>query len=200
MAAPLDYDTTYYFYIGTGVTDVLGNHFAGNTWSQSERDQHKFTTIPGMTVQVSAEKTDAVKDDSYMNGWRYRYEMTLNTTETKLQVQFPNGWQKSGGGDSIATDGNMKMLIDESNGGQISGVGWNELLIKNGDSDDDGDIHAYDLSTTWAEQVPLKANISGLDSNPNLAGRQIVFYVFTKIPEATLDGIYSASYGIQTGN
>ncbi|MEK7067916.1 MAG: hypothetical protein AAB956_02870, partial [Patescibacteria group bacterium] len=166
-----------------------------DSWQLANKAEHEFTTIPGMTVQVYAEKTDGSADNTYTNGWRYRYEMTLNTTETKLQVQFPTGWQKSGGGGSIATDGNMRMLIDESTGGQITGL-WDDTLITNGS----GNVKSYALNTTYAGQNPLQSAIDALDSNGTLTGRQIIFYVFTKIPVGTTGGIYTADYGIQTGN
>jgi len=145
-------------------------------------------------VQVYAEKTDASIDNTYLNGWRYRYEMTLNTTETKLQVQFPTGWTSTT--DNIPTADNMRMLVNEGTVGQITGL-WSEGLITGGDG---VNIKSYALNTTYAGQLPLTANIGVLDSNPTLAGRQIVFYVFTKIPLLTDPGIYTADYGIQTGN
>ena len=192
----LSYGQQYYIYVVSTLKDLVGNQF-GSSWQNTGDDesQHEFTTIQGMTVNVYAEKTTAVKDDTYVNGWIYRYEMTLNTAETKLQAQFPTGWTSATGG-SIATDGNMRMLIDEGTGGQITGL-WDEAFITNGDGNT---IKSYALNTTYAGQNPLQATIGALDNNTGVAGRQIIFYVFTKIPALTANGIYTASYGIQTGN
>jgi len=173
--------------------DLVDNEF-GSSWQSANEAEHEFTTIQGMTVQVYAEKTTAVKDNTYVNGWMYRYEITLNTAETKLQVQFPTGWTSASS--TIPTADNMRMLINEGTGGLISGL-WDETYITNGDG---GNVKSYALNTTYAGQVPLQATIGALDSNSGIAGRQIIFYVFTKIPTDTLNGIYTASYGIQTGN
>jgi len=41
----LDYETKYYFFIGTGVEDSAGNKFVGDTWYSDQKDAHEFTTI-----------------------------------------------------------------------------------------------------------------------------------------------------------
>jgi len=191
-----DYNTQYYIYIVSTLQDLVGNQF-DHSWQHDNKSEHEFTTIPGMTVQVYAEKTDAVADNTYLNGWRYRYEVTLNTTDTNMQVQFPTGWLSDSG--SIATYPNMRMLINETTGQQIAGL-WNEGLITNGQ----GNIKSYELNTTWAGQLlngtPAPANIGTLDGDTSLAGRQLIFYVYTRIPTSTPAGIYTASYGIQTSN
>jgi len=193
--SPLTYGTQYFIHIMDTVIDLVGNSF-GSSWQFTNRAEHEFTTIQGMTVQVYAEKTDALINNAYVDGWRYRYEMTLNTTENGLSVAFPTGWQRSGGGGEILPDGNMRLLIDEANGGSITGL-WSEGLIA--DCTGSGSIACYDLST---DHFDPPSDIDNLDSNPDIAGRQIVFYVFTKIPDepATPAGIYTANYNIETSS
>ena len=197
-SSSLDYGQQYFIHIvdsdTNNATDLVGNRF-GTSWQLANKAEHEFITIQGMTVQVYAEKTDATANDTYVSGWRYRYEITLNTDETRMQVQFPTGWTSSATSSpgSISTAGNMRMLINESTGGQITGL-WSEGLITGGQ----GSVVSYELDTTYAGQNPLTAAIVALDSNDTLVGRQLVFYVFTKIPAGTEGGIYTADYGIYT--
>ncbi len=40
----LEYNTQYYFFISTGVKDLVGNSFVANTWYAGQKSQHEFTT------------------------------------------------------------------------------------------------------------------------------------------------------------
>ncbi len=40
----LDYETQYYFFVGSGIKDSDGNNFLANTWYYNQRASHEFTT------------------------------------------------------------------------------------------------------------------------------------------------------------
>jgi len=199
--ANLAYGTQYYFFIGTGLKDVVGNSFAANTWYAAQKAQHEFTTLTDLIIDdYVLEQSNATSTDLYADGWRYRFDISAyNANEEDMFVKFSD-WARSGGGGSIAANGNMRMLIDESTGSEIAPMGgFTEDIIVNGS----GSIKSYALGNNYADQTLLgvpntPANITGLDRNGSLSGRQITFYIFTKIPAATPDGLYNTTYGILT--
>lgn len=44
LSSALEYNKQYYFFVGTGVTDIAGNKFVASTWYHAQRADHEFTT------------------------------------------------------------------------------------------------------------------------------------------------------------
>lgn len=85
----LDYSKQYYFFIGTGVKDVAGNSFAGNTWYHANRADHEFTTesIPATLSSIAI--TTPANKLSYTVG-----DLTLDITGLVVTGTYSDGTTK----------------------------------------------------------------------------------------------------------
>ncbi len=98
-----------------------------------------------------------------------------NANENDLQMKFDN-WVS--GTNTLATNWNVKMVVSA----------WGSTSLS------EATIAAWkDIKTTYDETN----SISGLDNNPNKAGKQFVVDVFVKLPQGTAGGAYSSSYVIE---
>ena len=131
-----------------------------------------FTTAAsntGITVDsIQAVKTYAAADDTYANGWKWIFNITVNNlSETNLAMKFA---QWVSGTNTIDAANNMRYSIDNTN--------WTNITA-NGSYGANVDISSIDLDSTRG-------------------GRQVRVYVEMKVPVGTQGGSYSTQYGIKT--
>ncbi|PIR04713.1 MAG: hypothetical protein COV57_03040, partial [Candidatus Liptonbacteria bacterium CG11_big_fil_rev_8_21_14_0_20_35_14] len=129
---PLLYGTQYYIHVVSTITDVSGNQF-GSSWQSGEKADHEFTTVPALTVDdVVLEQGTATAFDSFASGWRYRFEVTSNdTSENTLELRL-NDWAKSGGGGTVTTTLNTRLLFDSSSGDSFAATSLTDTDVING--------------------------------------------------------------------
>jgi len=118
-------------------------------------------------------KNFALPDNTYLNGWKVKFEITVNDPEeTQLQFKLAD-W--TSGANKISTINNTKIsLIDLKSESEI--------------------VSAMNVGTEYEHMTPLTL----VDKDPNTPGIQAEFYVWIKIPTNTPAGIYTTFYGIRT--
>ncbi|OPZ86904.1 MAG: hypothetical protein BWY74_03529 [Firmicutes bacterium ADurb.Bin419] len=134
-----------------------------------------FTTLAGEgsleVTGISTTKSYATADGTYGNGWAWKFNITVPTTETSLQMKFSN-W--TSGENTIATANNMRIYSAQSSNAANSS-------------------NAITITTAGTYSTALALN-ADLDSSTD--GRQIEVIVEMKVPAGTSGGSYSASYGV----
>jgi hypothetical protein len=131
-----------------------------------------FTTAnasTGLSIDsIQAIKSYATADDSWTNGWKWRFNVTLNDlTETNLALKFD---QWVSGTNTLDAANNMRYSVDDAT--------WTTITA-NG---------AYPTTDI---------DVSAIDTNPSAGGRQVTVYVEMKVPTGTTGGSYSTSYGVR---
>jgi hypothetical protein len=118
-------------------------------------------------------KNFALPDNTYLNGWKIKFEITVNNPEeTQLQFKLAD-W--TSGANKISTINNTKIsLIDLKSETEIAS--------------------ATNVGTEYEHMTPLTL----VDRDPNTPGIQAEFYLWVKIPTNTPAGIYTTFYGIRT--
>ena len=191
--------TQYYFAVSIGAQDETGNALAAPLDSTTKED-HKFTTVVVQDVvvdNVTPKRNSATANGTYLSGWRYTFRITVNTSETNMAVKFGDWINSTPGLASISANGNMRVLFDTATGNGIDSlslVGFEEANITGTDL---GSLHSYAIGNEYSDKLPAVIPIGMLDISTD-PGKQIEFEVFTKLPEWTAAGLYSASYGILT--
>jgi hypothetical protein len=147
---------------------IYAENLAG-TENDSSADA-SFETLPcGIRLDsLTMTKTGAKAKNSYADGWRWEFRITVwDEAETTLKMKF-NSWS---GLSALPSGGNMRFSAD--------GTNWRGI-----DSD-----NAYPA---------LGVDLAGLDQNPAEPGRQILVRVEMKVPAGTLVGDYDSNWGILT--
>lgn len=132
----LNYETQYYFFIGTGVKDIEGNSFLANTWYANQKSNHEFTTeakdITSPTV------TEITPISTFTNDNTPDY--TFNTTEAG-KISYSDGCSSataaaSAGNDTITfnqladgTYGNCAITVTDSAGNKSKPLIISEFTI-----------------------------------------------------------------------
>ncbi len=123
----------------------------------------------GISVDsIQAVKTYAIADDTYANGWKWVFYITINDmAETNLAMKFD---QWVNGTNTLDAANNMRYSIDGSN--------WVDITA----------------NSSYGNTI----DVSAVDLDASRGGRQVKVYVEMKVPAGTVGGSYSTSYGIQT--
>ncbi len=122
----------------------------------------------GVLVSIQAIKSYATADDTYANGWKWQFNVTLNDlTETDLAMKF-NQWVS--GTNVLDTANNMRYSVDNAT--------WTTIIAN-------GTYPATDI------------DVSAIDNSASTGGRQVTVYVEMKVPTGTAGGSYSTSYGVR---
>lgn len=124
-------------------------------------------TALGVT-NITAVKTSAISNNTYADGWKWNFDMTVPVGEDKLQMKFAD-W--TSGALSIPAGGNMRFYSAQS------------LNATSSDS-----AVSIDSSNSYGNELILDLT----------KGQQVQVNVEIKIPTGTTGGSYSTSYGIQT--
>lgn len=194
----LENNTQYYFAVSTGVQDEVGNALdGGDVLDDTTRDDNEFTTVaiqPIVVDEIVVQSNTAQATNLYLDGWHYTFRITVNTPETDLQVKFEDWVNSSNSLQTVAANGNMRLLFNSSTGNGLGSiVGLTDADIVAGV----GPIHSFTLGNAYGDQTPGPVDISGLDISTD-PGRQIKFDVFTRLPVTTAPGFYETTYTIQT--
>jgi hypothetical protein len=167
----LSSNRTYYFRVKSTAVNISG--------MASYSGIMPFTTASadsGIAVNgIETLKSYATADNTYTNGWEFRFLITVNDpSETTLRMKFDDWFGTSG---TIVANGNMKIaLVDD-----ISGV--------------DAGTAGVTVGNEYTDQLTA---LSLTDENPNTGGIQETIYVYIKVPATATGGSYSSSYGIHT--
>ena len=179
--ANLENGVEYHVEITSGVKNQTGLAFAGSV------DVMTFTTetiTPFMVDRIEARESSATADDTYVNGWRYIYHLTVNSGETDMRVRFDDWVNSDGESPGIAVNGNTRVLFNTVTGGDIGSVigEFTEANIIDGF----GDVSSFEIGNAYADQT-LGAMIitPTMDTNLALPGITLRFDVFTKLPVNT---------------
>jgi hypothetical protein len=171
--SPLLNNTQYYIWV-SGVKDLDGNSVTAYT----NEDNQKFTTVAqddgSWTMEQEIIKQTAIADNTYTNGWAWKFTITVPTSETSFNMKF-NNWTSSLG-NSIESAGNMRYYSAQATTATSS---------------------ANAIEITATNEYPATAMTLTGDLDASTAGRQIEVYVEMKIPVGSSGDSYSASYGIK---
>lgn len=177
-------NTTYYFAAWSNV---------GGTWYPG--DVHSFTTeatntggsiggdvTGGVSTSttgilkvdsITAEKTTAIADGTFTNGWRYVFNVTVPTNETHLSMKFSD-WASVIGSTTLPVANNMRISSVQADNGNAT------------------------VTVTAANTYTLPAlNMTG-DLSTSTVGNQVQITVEVAVPSTTVNGSYTTNYGIKT--
>ena len=124
-------------------------------------------TALGVT-NITAVKTSAIANNTYADGWKWIFDVSVPTGEDKLQMKFLD-W--TNGAQSIPAGSNMHFYSAQSLNATSSGSA----------------VSIY-ASNTYSSELILDPT----------KGQQVQVAVEIKVPTGTTGGSYSTSYGIQT--
>jgi len=136
------------------------------------------SAVLGVT-QISAVQTFATADNTFANGWKWVFDVTVPTNETVLNMKFAD-WASTLG--NIPAGSNIQIYSSQS----LNAFDNN---------------HAITLTAAGAYSDPMYLLPS---SNPNSdldstkAGKQIQITVEARVPAGSAGASYSTSYGIQS--
>ncbi len=175
-ANPLDFSTQYYLSVSSDVKDKVGNLAM---LFDKEDEGNSFATLADNTVygvtQVTAVKTSATPDDTYENGWKWVFSVTVPVTETQLQMKFSD-WTGIAG--NIPAANNVRYYSAQSS-----------------DSNSAETAKTVTEANVYADAMNLTSDLDTIAS-----GRQIQITVEAKVPVGSAGGSYSNSYGIKSLN
>jgi hypothetical protein len=128
----------------------------------------------GTLAVTSIEQVDtsATANNSFEDGWKYVFNITVPTDETDVSMKFGN-WSTTGGG-SIATANNIRISSPQANNSGAT------------------------VTITGADTYSTPAFTITGDLDPEMAGNQIKVTVEVKIPTGTASGSYTTTYGVQS--
>ena len=170
--SPLSYTSTYHILVTTGVTDEAGNALSENFTGGSFQTGVESAILE--VTSVSALNTYAIADNSFNHGWKWIFNVTVPTIETKFFMKFSDFVS---GLNILPAGGNVRYYSAQSSN------------ATSGDT-------AVNVSTadTYPESI---MQLNG-DTDAIKPGRQIQVTVETKIPEGTAGGSYSTGYGVKS--
>ena len=176
--APLQYGTSYYFVVND-VRDSYGNQMTAKYLSDGSEGSNgsPFTTVSQGAVVLSvtgiaATQSYAEAGGGFDNGWQWTFNVTVPSSQTKLQMEFS----------------------DFIGSGTSTVPAANDVEYYSPQSDHDSGNPAV---ITDANAFGPVINLTG-DADPNTPGTQVQIVVKVAVPTGTPGGSYSASYGIQT--
>ncbi len=175
--------TTYYFvaWANVGGTWTPGTINTFMTSSSTSNGTIDGTVTGGATSSigvfavtgVTAVKTTSVADGTFASGLEYTFNITVPTDETHLSMKFAD-WMSTVGSNILPVANNMR--------------------ISSAQADNAGATVLVTASDTYTSP---KLHMTG-DLNPALAGNQVQIKVEVAVPNSTINGSYSTSYGVQT--
>jgi len=166
MATAGTYEVTY------NVTDAAGNVAVQETRTVVVEEAFDDTASLAVTG-IDAVKTYATADDTFDNGWSWKFKVTVPTNETKFKMKFADFIS---GANSITSANNLRFYTAQSS-----------------DSFASTTATMITATNTYSDAITLNA-----DLETGVAGRQIEVIVEMKVPAGSSGGSYSASYGINS--
>jgi hypothetical protein len=121
---------------------------------------------------IEAEKTTAIANGTFGDGWRYVFSITVPEDEEDLSMKFSD-WEHSGGEHMIPVAGNMRISSEQASS-------TDTVLLTAADTYSSPELH-----------------ITG-DLDAEEEGLQIEVLVEVAVPAGTYNGTYSTSYGVRS--
>ena len=166
MSSAGTYTVTY------NVSDSSGNSAVEQTRTVVVKEKFDDTASLAVTG-IEAIKTYAIADDTYENGWSWRYKITVPTDETQFQMKFSDF---TSGTNVINAGGNIRLYTAQASANSTSATAV-----------------TITASNTYSATITLDS-----DLDPSQPGRQIEVIVEMKVPEGSAGGSYSAQYGVKS--
>ncbi len=115
----------------------------------------------------------AVADNTFENGWKYVFHITIPTNETKLSMKFSD-WLNTASANTIAAANNIRISSAQANN-----AGQTVLI-------------------TAANTYSSPELVMTTDLDPVAPGIQVNVSVETKVPVNTVNGSYTTNYGVKS--
>ena len=132
------------------------------------------SAVLGVT-QISAVQTFATADNTFTNGWKWVFNVTVPDNETVLTMKFAD-W--TNGSNSIPAGSNIRFYSAQSSNAS--------------DADHSITLGGAGVYSNTANLIP------GTDLDISRAGRQIQVTVEARVPVDSSGGSYSTSYGVNS--
>jgi len=154
----------------------IGGFFVSHANAQTV-DPAAALGVTGITAIANSSGTVgyATADNTYADGWRWVFNVTVPNGQTLLKMKFAD-W--TNGSTIIPAGGNIQIYSAQSTNAM-----------------NEANAISITASSTWSDLMDIDP---GADLDVNQGGRQIQIVVETKIPTGSAGGSYSTSYGINT--
>jgi len=119
-------------------------------------------------TSITANKTSATANNSYTDGWKWTFNVTVPSGEDKLQMKFAD-W--TNGSATIPASGNMRIYSTQSTNASTT-----------------ASAITLTSANTYSDEMILDSSL----------GQNIQVAVEIKVPSGTTGGSYSTTYGILT--
>ena len=175
----------------TGISCIYDNQSVGTQLSSASEEIsvdagddvtctfHNTATSTGTTTDaalhvdgVDAQKTSAVANDTYQDGWRYLFHITTPNGEENLSMRFSD-WVGQNASNTIPVANNMRLSSAQASS-------------------------TSPITLTAANTYSTPPFVMMTDLNPSMPGRQVEVLVEVKIPTGTQNDTYTTTYGVQT--
>ena len=123
-------------------------------------------------TSIDAQKTTAVANGEFSDGWQYVFNITVPTDEPNLAMKFMD-WMQTDGDHTIPVANNMRISSSQASA-------TSTVTLTAGDTYSSPDLH-----------------ITG-DLNAEEDGLQVQVLVEVAVPSDTYNGTYSTDYGVRT--
>ncbi len=176
---PLDYGMVYHLSVASTLTDAAGNAFAGNTHAATFTTQSEpvaALAVTGISAVANANGSTgfSTPDNTFDNGWRWTFHVTVPTTETQFAMKFSDF---TSGANVLSAANDIRYYTAQSSAHAASTTA---------------------VTIAGANAYPATITLDGTDLDPATPGRQIDVTVEAKVPSATPAGSYSTSYGVES--
>ncbi len=122
---------------------------------------------------IDAQKTTAIANGTFEDGWQYVFHITVPTDEPELALKFAD-WMQTNGTHVLPVADNMRISSDQAN--------------------NDGATVLLTGADTYS--TPNLTMTNDLDENED--GLQVQVLVEVAVPSDTYNGTYSTEYGVRT--
>lgn len=123
-------------------------------------------------TSVDAEKTTAVANGEFADGWKYVFNITVPSDEPNLAMKFAD-WMQTDGDHTLPVADNMRISSDQASSSS-----------------------AVTLTADDTYSSPALMMTGDLDTEKD--GMQVQVLVEVAVPADTYNGTYSTTYGVQT--
>lgn len=152
-----------------GASTTTQNQLVGQVTGGSDGDDE---TGELKVTSIEAEKTTAIANGTFADGWKYVFHITVPTDEPDLAMKFAN-WLHSNGTSTIPVANNMRISSEQASS-----------------------TSPVVLTAADTYSLPPLAMLTDLDSGTD--GIQVEVLVEVAIPAGTLNGTYSTNYGVRS--
>ncbi len=160
-----------------GVIDLADPDCASasdDTESGSSGTSTGTTTDAALHVDsIDAQKTTAIANDNYADGWRYLFHITTPTNEENFSMRFSDWFVSSSSSTTIPVANNMRISSAQA-------------------------ASTSPITLTGSNIYSTPALIMASDTNASMPGRQVDVLVEVKIPTSTPNVTFTTMYGVQT--